>query len=1046
VTEAGGNNLAYVIYTSGSTGMPKGVIVQHKNVVRLFASTQSWYHFNANDVWTNFHSIAFDFSVWEIWGALLHGGRLIVVPYAVSRSPEIFYELLSQAQVTVLNQTPGAFRQLMQVEEFSGILPPLSLRLVIFGGETLELSSLKHWFEQHGDQFPQLVNMYGITETTVHVTYQPLTIADLHGKGSKIGRPIPDLQVYLLDRHLQPVPIGILGEMYIGGAGLARGYLNRPELTAERFVTNPFNNQPEERLYKTGDLARYLPNGDIEYLGRIDHQVKIRGFRIELGEIEAALTQHHAIREAIVIVRQDDPENKRLVAYITPDRDYAFPVLQQLRCQQEDRLRDSLLYELPNGVTIAHLNKTETEFLYQEVWDERTYLKHGINVKAGDCIFDVGANIGMFALFVSQISKDISIFAFEPIPPVFEILSLNTEIHGLNVQLFDCGLANQNKSDTFTYYPQNSVISGRFADAIQEQETIKSFLLKQQESDNETNVSSQAIDELLADRLHSQQFICDLRTISDVIREHSIEHINLLKLDVEKSELDVLGGIQVEDWSKIQQIVVEVHNINGRLEEISKLLQTHGYDLIIEQDALLEDTELYNIYARRTSPNQDLPEDSSNKISSDPTEQTWSSSSLLIRDLRRFLQNKLPEYMVPSALVLLESLPLTPNGKVDRRSLLSLEQTSPELEQTLIAPRNPIEKLLAETLAQVLQLEHISVHDNFFDLGGHSLLAVQAISKINRQLYKNLPLNILFRSPTVAGLANLIDEDRLMVSAPTILVPIKDRGTQPPLFCIHPAGGQVMTYQYLADSLGSEKSVWGLQSLALNNPEQEYKSIEQMAVDYAKAICQQQPHEPYYLLGWSMGGVLAVSIAKELETQNHQVAFIGLIDSYLLTQQRSNSLEDSLLDLAVIFGGTLTDAFFSLNPVQQQLLRDQLESLSAEDRWQRVINWGQKQNLLSGDISLEIFQKQITLAKIHDQMLQAHQPPVIQTPLHIWWASDRHNSAQPRTDWNQYTIGGIKSSIVSGNHFSLLRPPQSQILVQQLQKYLKAVPKSNNLR
>ncbi len=314
-------SLAYVIYTSGSTGKPKGVLVSHYNVARLLAATQSWFDFDERDVWTLFHSYAFDFSVWELWGALLYGGQLVVVPYWVSRAPEAFYDLLCMRQVTVLNQTPSAFRQLIRTEEASGTSKELSLRLVIFGGEALELQSLKPWFERHGDQSPQLVNMYGITETTVHVTYRPLTIADLNSTGSVIGSPIPDLQVYILDRHQQPVPIGVLGEMCIGGAGLTQGYLNRPELTAEKFIASPFSNQPEARLYKSGDLARYLPNGDIEYLGRLDHQVKIRGFRIELGEIEAVLSQHPDVRENVVLVRENHPGDKRVVAYVIPHRE-----------------------------------------------------------------------------------------------------------------------------------------------------------------------------------------------------------------------------------------------------------------------------------------------------------------------------------------------------------------------------------------------------------------------------------------------------------------------------------------------------------------------------------------------------------------------------------------------------------------------------------------------------------------------------------------------------------------------------------------------------
>jgi amino acid adenylation domain-containing protein len=315
-------NAAYVIYTSGSTGTPKGVVVTHDNVQRLFTSTRGWFAFDAGDVWTMFHSYAFDFSVWELWGALLHGGRLIVVPYMLSRSPEAFYELLCEEVVTVLNQTPSAFRQLMQVNAKSGAGSRLRLRFVIFGGEALDVRSLRPWYEQHGEEHPRMVNMYGITETTVHVTYRLLSEVDAIGyAGSLIGGPIPDLQLYLLDLLGGPVPIGVVGELYVGGEGLSRGYLGRPDLTAERFAPDPFSGRSGKRLYRTGDLGRLTASDDIEFLGRADNQIKVRGFRIEPAEVEAALLKCQGVRETIVAARADDSGDNRLVAYVVTDQE-----------------------------------------------------------------------------------------------------------------------------------------------------------------------------------------------------------------------------------------------------------------------------------------------------------------------------------------------------------------------------------------------------------------------------------------------------------------------------------------------------------------------------------------------------------------------------------------------------------------------------------------------------------------------------------------------------------------------------------------------------
>ncbi|MFJ7281046.1 amino acid adenylation domain-containing protein, partial [Kitasatospora sp. NPDC098663] len=305
---------AYVIYTSGSTGRPKGVVVPHGNVVALLAATREQFAFDGRDVWTWFHSFAFDFSVWEIWGALLNGGRVVVVPYAVSRSPEEFLELLDRERVTVLNQTPSAFYQLMAAEEHRPGAGA-ALRTVVFGGEALDPARLAEWWARRPEGGPQLVNMYGITETTVHVTYQALDV-DNCADGSVIGRGVPGLRVYVLDEWLNPVPVGVTGEMYVAGAQLARGYLGRPGLSAERFVANPFG--AGERMYRTGDRARWDAQGRLVFAGRADAQVKIRGFRVEPGEVEAVVAAHPQVAQAVVVVREDAPGDKRLVAYLVP--------------------------------------------------------------------------------------------------------------------------------------------------------------------------------------------------------------------------------------------------------------------------------------------------------------------------------------------------------------------------------------------------------------------------------------------------------------------------------------------------------------------------------------------------------------------------------------------------------------------------------------------------------------------------------------------------------------------------------------------------------
>ncbi|MFD4442167.1 amino acid adenylation domain-containing protein [Nocardia sp. NPDC058519] len=328
---------AHVIYTSGSSGTPKGVVVSHHSVVALFAAARPLLDLGPDDVWTLFHSAAFDFSVWELWGPLLHGGRLIVVPREVTRSPGDFLDLLAEHQVTVLNQTPSAFDELARADaERTGA--PLALRLIVFGGEALEPTRLAEWYRRHADDAPRLVNMYGITETTVHVTHLTLGAAHTVSAASAVGRGLPGLDVSVLDPALRPVPVGVDGEIYVGGTQLARGYLGRPGLTATRFVADPFG-APGQRRYRSGDLARRSADGQLDYIGRADDQVKIRGFRIEPGEITSALATHPDVAQCAVVARDDRPGSTYLVAYVvgsSPD-----PVA--LRSHLRDRLPEYMI-------------------------------------------------------------------------------------------------------------------------------------------------------------------------------------------------------------------------------------------------------------------------------------------------------------------------------------------------------------------------------------------------------------------------------------------------------------------------------------------------------------------------------------------------------------------------------------------------------------------------------------------------------------------------------------------------------------------------------
>lgn len=308
---------AYIMYTSGSTGKPKGVCISHAQVIRLFDACEEYFDFRDSDVWTLFHSAAFDFSVWEFWGSFLHGACCVVVPYWLSRSPEAFRTLIDEQGVTILSQTPSAFYPLQDeiLQQNAATLD--SLRYVVFGGETLELARLRHWFTRFGDQHPELINMYGITETTVHVTAHKICKQELDAGVSNIGRPLADLSARVLNSRLQPMPIGVIGELYIGGAGVAQGYTARGALTAERFIPDLYSGDSGARLYRTGDLACYREDGSLEYHGRSDAQIKLRGHRIEIGEIEQTLLHHRSVKAvAVTLLANRKNEHAQLVAYL----------------------------------------------------------------------------------------------------------------------------------------------------------------------------------------------------------------------------------------------------------------------------------------------------------------------------------------------------------------------------------------------------------------------------------------------------------------------------------------------------------------------------------------------------------------------------------------------------------------------------------------------------------------------------------------------------------------------------------------------------------
>jgi amino acid adenylation domain-containing protein/FkbM family methyltransferase len=743
-------NLAYMIYTSGSTGLPKGAMTTHAAIVNRLLWMQQAYRLNESDRVLQKTPLSFDVSGWELFWPLITGARMVLARPDGHKDSSYLIGLIAEQQVTTLHFVPSMLQAFL---EDRGVERCTTLRRVICSGEALSVNLQERLFERLGGA--ELHNLYGPTEAAIDVTSWR---CEPHERRSSvpIGRPIANTQLYILDERLELIPVGATGELYLGGAGLARGYHGRPELTAEKFIPDAMSGTSGSRLYRTGDVVRYGEEGEVEYLGRVDQQVKVRGHRIELGEIEAVLVKHPGIQEAVVTIHEHAEGDVRLRAYLVPDQDDAFPVRQLLRFEKEGLLAGRSRLELPNGREIVCLaNKEEARFLYKEIFEEHCYFRSGISLNDGACVFDVGANIGMFTLFAGTMCRDVTVYAFEPVPAIFEVLKLNSAVSGLNVKLYDCGLAREAGTEVFTYYPQFPGSSGRFGDPVRDREVLKSGVLNMLREDSETEgYSSEELEaiigERVSERLTSEQITCQLKTISEVIRENDIQRIDLLKIDAEKSESDVLAGIREDDWRKIDQIVMEVHDLEHRLDHITRLLENHGYEVNVEQEAWCEGTELYNLYATRSGLERRVDSSASERSTA------WNGQNALLTDVKRLLEEQLPEFMLPSAFIMLDALPLTPSGKIDRKALPRPDRAQPHRETAFVAARTPLEEDLVNIWRELLNIEQIGIHDKFFELGGHSLLLTRLASRIHRTFGVEVPLRVLFNTPTVVDMTTAI--------------------------------------------------------------------------------------------------------------------------------------------------------------------------------------------------------------------------------------------------------------------------------------------------
>jgi amino acid adenylation domain-containing protein/FkbM family methyltransferase len=749
------DDAAYIFFTSGTTGVPKGILGNHKGLSHFLHWQRETFGIDASDRAAQLTALSFDVLLRDVFLPLVSGATLCLPDDPESAGPEQLMEWLEREEITLLHSVPSLAQYWLAHKPPS--VSPRHLRHVFFAGEPLPDALVRRWREA----FPggcEIINLYGPTETTLAKCFYRVPEKDVPPGSQPVGHPLPQTQALVLNEQQQLCGLGEPGEIVIRTPFRSFGYINNAEENRSRFVGNFWRDDAADLLYRTGDRGRYRLDGSLEIIGRIDNQLKIRGVRIEPEEVEAALAAHQGVREVTVVAREEQPGDKYLAAYVVPDEKFAPGIGERPR------------YVLPNNMAIAHLNKNETDYLYREVFQLQAYIRHGININDGDCVLDVGANIGLFTLFAQQIARQTKIYSFEPTPLTFEVLSANVRLYGSYVKVFNFGISDADKQATFTFFPRFSFLTGAYADPETEKEVVKSYVISQQQAEH-TDLAQleEEANEILEDRFATETFTANLRTLSGVIAEEGIEQIDLLKINVEKSELDVLRGIADRDWRKIKQISMEV-DVQGNLEAILVLLGQKGFDYVVEQDIWLTETPLCYVYAVRRGGGELIREQERGAhLVALPV---LPPPFITTGELKRYAMARLPQYMVPAVFVFLDKLPLTPNGKVDRSALPEPQRGASQQSAHYVPPRTTIEDLLAGIWAEVLDVEPVGVYDNFFELGGHSLVVTRMLSRVRQAFKIELSVRKVFEEPTIAELAGSIEAAMAATHGSAPLTPI----------------------------------------------------------------------------------------------------------------------------------------------------------------------------------------------------------------------------------------------------------------------------------
>jgi amino acid adenylation domain-containing protein len=1125
-------NLAYVIYTSGSTGKPKGVEIEHRGVCNLARAQARAFDVRSDSRVLQFASLSFDASVSEIFMALTTGAALCLPGARAQWAGPALIGLLREHKITHVTLPPSVLAVLPADE-----LP--ALRSLVIAGEACPAELVARWASGR-----RVFNAYGPTENTVCATIGECE-AGAGGGNPDIGRPMEHVQVYVLDRQLRPVPIGVAGELYIGGVGLARGYRNRARLTEDSFIPHPWS--AGARLYRSGDLARWRPGGTLDFIGRVDQQVKVRGFRIELGEIEAVLRQHPAVRDAAVLVRRDHPGQERLVAYVVADDGPAAD--EPARAWEAERLAQwEALYDQTSRRAEPHpgplfdftgWNRSDTGLpIPQEEmreWADQTVARVLALRPRG--VLEIGCGSGLILLRLAPGCElyrgtDMSAVALaalerqvarhqDTLPDVQLWHRTADNFEGIEPGAFDTIVLNS----VVQYFPdihylvrvlERAVAAVRtggavFIGDVRSLPLLEAFHASVELHNAPAGLDKAVFQERVRRRMANEEELAIDPAFFAALPSHlpAIGHVEIqVRRGRHHNELtrfryDVVlrvgqpapsaPEVRELDWGKdaltIEALrqrlvdseppVVVVKGVpNARLEAAARTLDwmrgphppataaelRESADLVAPS-AGVDPEDLWRLgdalpYAVSVSFSREHPERSLEVVlrriipgeTSGPVPalekpvsiEPWGRyanhplkgliAGRLARPLQRHLKAQLPEYMVPSAFVVLDALPVTPNGKLDRRALPAPDLARSSDDGDFIAPRDSLERELAGIWEEILGVRPIGVRDNFFRLGGHSLSVVRMSAQIQNRLGYHVPLASLLQGGTIEHLAAAIRGRDSAAESP--LIAMKPAGTQPPLFCVH-AGGNVLCYQELGQHLGPERPVFALQSMATPSVPEAPATIEETAAQYVAAIVDAQPRGPYHVCGWSMGGTIAYEMAVQLEARGARVGLVALLDVPLFDDgQPSDRFDDpaSVLRFVGQVAGRMGNPLFSNEPGPGSV------AASNPDPLPSLLRQAQAAGLLPADIKGSHAQTYFPVFQAGLAAMARYRPRPFGGKLVLFQPRQPLPEILPDASarWRELAGGGLDIHEAPGNHYTMLGAPHAAVLARQIEACLAA--------